>query len=118
MLYAPMLASLLRFLERCNQRNVKLNTEKLQVRKTEAPFIGHVASGVGLKIHPAKVSALVEMPERAATGRYGYVPDEVRTEIDRTQGICWHTKTHSGNMDTYKRKHSRRSRTQSPIHLH
>ena len=55
--------NLLRFLERYNQTNVKLNTEKLQLRKTEAPFIGHVASGDGLKIHLDKVSAIVEMPE-------------------------------------------------------
>ena len=55
--------NLLRFLERCDKRNVKLNTEKLQLRKTEVPFIGHVASGDGLKIHPDKVRAIVEMPE-------------------------------------------------------
>ena len=52
--------NLLKFLEHCDQRNVKLNTEKLQLRKTEVPFIGHVASGDGLKIHLDKVHAIVE----------------------------------------------------------
>ena len=55
--------NLLRFLERCNQRNVKLNIETLQLRKTEAPFIGYVASCDGLKIHPDKVLAIIEMLE-------------------------------------------------------
>ena len=39
-----------------------LKSEKLQLRKTEVPFIGYVASGDGLKIHPDKVQAILEMP--------------------------------------------------------
>ena len=33
------------------------------VHKIEVPFIGHVASGDGLKIHPDKVQAILEMPD-------------------------------------------------------
>ena len=40
-----------------------LNSEKLQLRKMEIPFIGHVALGDGLKIHPDKVQAILEMPD-------------------------------------------------------
>ena len=36
---------------------------QLQLRKTEAPFIGHVASGDSLKIHTDKLHAIIEMPE-------------------------------------------------------
>ena len=42
--------NLLRFIERCEERHVRLNTDKFQLRQTEATFIGHVASGEGLKI--------------------------------------------------------------------
>ena len=55
--------NLCRFLQRCEQKHVHLNSEKFQLRKTEVPFIGHVASGDGLKIHPGKVQAILEMPD-------------------------------------------------------
>ena len=55
--------NLLRFLDRCEERHVRLNTVKFQLRQTEAPFIGHVASSEGLKIQPDKVRAIVEMLE-------------------------------------------------------
>ena len=47
--------NLRRFLQRCEQKDVHLNSEKLQLRKMEVPFIGHDASGDRLKIHPDKV---------------------------------------------------------------
>ena len=49
------------FLSRCEQRNVHLNSEKVQLRKTEVPFIGHIPSDQGLKIDPKKVKAIEEM---------------------------------------------------------
>ena len=55
--------NLCRFLQRCEQKHVHLNSEKLQLHKTEVPFIGHVATGDGLKIHPDKVQAILEMPD-------------------------------------------------------
>ena len=55
--------NLCRFLQRCEQKHVHLNSEKLQLGKTEVPFIGHVASGDGLKIHPDKVQEILEMPD-------------------------------------------------------
>ena len=50
------------FLKRCEERNVVLGAEKLQLRQTEVPFIGHMATANGLKPGPGKVKALVEMP--------------------------------------------------------
>ena len=55
--------NLYRFLQRCEQKHVHLNIEKLQLRNMEGPFIGHVASGDGLKIHPGKVLSILEMPD-------------------------------------------------------
>ena len=51
-----------KFLERCKERGVKLNMDKLHLRHTEVPFIGHVATDQGLRIDPAKVRAIIEMP--------------------------------------------------------
>ena len=54
--------TLLEFLKRCEERNVRLNPEKLKLRQSQVLFIGHVATDQGLKVDPAKVRAVVEMP--------------------------------------------------------
>ena len=54
--------NLRKFLERCRQKNVVLNAEKMKLRTTSVPFIGHVATSAGLGIAPEKVSAVVHMP--------------------------------------------------------
>ena len=41
--------NLLRFLERYEERYVRLNTDTFQLCQTEAPLMGHVASGESLK---------------------------------------------------------------------
>ena len=53
---------LLLFLERCKERGVKLNTDKLNLRQNEVPFIGHIATDKGLRVDPAKVWAIRKMP--------------------------------------------------------
>ena len=50
------------FLQRCSARGVKLAVEKLQLCLEEVPLIGHYATRSGLKIHPEKVRAVLEMP--------------------------------------------------------
>ena len=50
------------FLKRCAERGVRLNRDKFQLRKSEVPFIGHVATKDGLKVHPDKIRAIVDMP--------------------------------------------------------
>ena len=50
------------FLQRCMEWNVWLNAEKVRLRQKEVPFIGHVATGDGLRADPAKVHAILEMP--------------------------------------------------------
>ena len=50
------------FLQRCEERSVVLNVQKLCLRETEVPFIGHVTMAKGLIVNPAKVKAIMEMP--------------------------------------------------------
>ena len=50
------------FLQRCTARGVKLNSNKVCLRKQEVPFIGHVATDKGLRADPGKVQAITEMP--------------------------------------------------------
>ena len=53
---------LLAFIQRCEERNVVLNAEKLCLRQTEVPFIGLVTTAHGLAVDPAKVKVITEMP--------------------------------------------------------
>ena len=54
--------NLLSFLQRCDECGVHLNSDKLQLRMKEVPFIGHVATGEGFHPDPSKVRAIREMP--------------------------------------------------------
>ena len=54
--------NLIALLERCREKNIKLNPKKLQLRKQEVPYIGHVLTPDGLKPDPSKVKAIVTMP--------------------------------------------------------
>ena len=60
--------NLANFLERCRERNIKLNKAKFEVKCREVPFIGHVLSSEGLKPDPAKIEATIKMdkPEDVA----------------------------------------------------
>lgn len=40
-------ANLKAFLQRCEERRIHLNAEKVRLRKHQVPFIGHIASGEG-----------------------------------------------------------------------
>ena len=53
------------FLDRCAERNLKLNDKKTRLRLQEVPFIGHVATSEGLRVDPYKVQAIREMPPPA-----------------------------------------------------
>ncbi|KAK2548867.1 Retrovirus-related Pol polyprotein from transposon 297 [Acropora cervicornis] len=50
------------FLRLCKNRGLKLNTEQIRLRQKGVSFIGHVATDTGLRVDPAKVKAIVEMP--------------------------------------------------------
>ena len=50
------------FLQQCEQSGLKLNLEKVQLRKKEVLFIGHVATEQSLCTDPAKVQVIREVP--------------------------------------------------------
>ena len=50
------------FLKRCEERGVKLNSDKMKLRVRKVPFIGHIARDKGLCVDPRKVRAITEMP--------------------------------------------------------
>ena len=54
--------SLIALLERCREKNIKLNPKKLQLRKQEVLYIGHLLTPAGLKPDSNKVKAILEMP--------------------------------------------------------
>lgn len=55
--------SLRNLLQRCRERNIKLNKDKLQLSKHEMPYIGHLLTKDGVKPDPAKVEAIMQMPK-------------------------------------------------------
>ncbi|KAK5866505.1 hypothetical protein PBY51_020693 [Eleginops maclovinus] len=55
-------AKVRQFLNRCREKNIKLNADKFRLRKQEVPYIGHLLTADGLKIDPDKVRAVRDMP--------------------------------------------------------
>ncbi|XP_044005925.1 uncharacterized protein K02A2.6-like [Aphidius gifuensis] len=49
--------------ERAKQNNVKFNKNKMRLRLTEVPYVGHIVSKDGLKIDMSKVKSIVNMDE-------------------------------------------------------
>ena len=50
-------------MERCKERNLKLNKDKLSLKMKEVKFIGHLITSKGLKPDPEKVRAILDMPK-------------------------------------------------------
>ena len=53
---------LIALLQRCQDKGVKLNRKKLQLRLKEVAYMGHVLSADGPQPDPEKVKAIREMP--------------------------------------------------------
>ena len=49
-------------LQRCTERGLRLNPDKIKLGMQKVPFIGHVATDKGLCVDPHKVKAIVDMP--------------------------------------------------------
>ena len=58
--------NLLKLLDRCRERNLKLNREKLELKCTETPFVGHVLTSEGIKPDPGKIEAVLKMERPSA----------------------------------------------------
>ena len=50
-------------LQRARERNLKLNKEKVKLRMTEVPYIGHLLTPEGIKPDPKKVEAVQKMAQ-------------------------------------------------------
>ncbi|CAB4026716.1 Hypothetical predicted protein, partial [Paramuricea clavata] len=55
-------AVLRQVLDRAQSYNLKLNFDKVKIRKEEVPYVGHLISAHGLKPDPTKVEAMKNMP--------------------------------------------------------
>ena len=53
--------TLTQVLDRCHERNLKLNREKCHFRVSEVHYVGHVLSAGGVKPDPPKVEAIIAM---------------------------------------------------------
>ena len=51
------------FLERCGEKGIQLNPDKLDYKQSSVPYIGHLLTSEGLKIDPNKVNAIRSMPK-------------------------------------------------------
>ena len=51
-----------RFLQRCVEKGIVLNPDKLEYGVTSIPFMGHLLTSEGLKPDPEKISAILDMP--------------------------------------------------------
>ena len=54
--------NMIRLLERCQEKNLKLNHERFKLKLSEVPYMGHLLTSSGLEPDPEKVRAVKEMP--------------------------------------------------------
>lgn len=52
-----------RLLQRCLEQGMKLNIDKLVLRATQVPFMGHLLTQDGIQPDPDKVDAILNMPK-------------------------------------------------------
>ena len=55
-------ANLHKLYERCREKHIMLNDEKVDMRKTEITFIGHLITKEGIQAGPTKITAIRGMP--------------------------------------------------------
>jgi len=55
--------NMLSLMERCKQQNITLNVDKMQLKKPEVRFLGHLLTAKGVQADPEKIRAITEMPK-------------------------------------------------------
>ena len=84
-------AKLHKLMERCRERNVKLNKDKMKLRLEQVPYIGHLLTSQGLKPDPDKVKAILEMPKPvdvAAVRRFIGFVNYLSKFLPRLSEVC------------------------------
>ena len=61
-----------KLLGRCQERNIKLNKQKVAFKQTKVPYIGHLLTSEEVKADPSKIEAVTKM-ERRIMGTVGYL---------------------------------------------
>ena len=107
------------FLERARERNLRLNADKLKLKMTQVPYIGHLLTREGLRVNPKKVKSIEEMPApkdakavQRLLGSVNYLAKFVphlsntmqplRRLLDKDTEWCW-LHTHQQAFDEMKR---------------
>ena len=54
--------NLIALLQRCRERNFKLNKDKFVFKKQKLKYCGHILTSEGILPDPAKVEAITQMP--------------------------------------------------------
>ncbi|XP_048745965.2 uncharacterized protein K02A2.6-like [Ostrea edulis] len=49
-------------LERCREKGIKINKDKMKLKLRSVSYLGHIISSDGLKVDPLKIKAITEMP--------------------------------------------------------
>ena len=81
-------------LDRCRERNLKLDREKCHFRISEVHYVGHVLSADDVKPDPKKVEAIIAMPTSVN-----------REDLQRFLGVVTYLSKFIPNM-SQKRLHS------------
>ena len=66
-------ARLQALLQRCKEKKIALNEQKFVLRRHEIVFMGHQISAAGISIDPARINAIMDMPNRqdlTSAGRF------------------------------------------------
>lgn len=53
--------NLIALLEECQEKNIPLNKDKMQLRKESVPYMGNLLTNEGIKPDPEKVKAIIEL---------------------------------------------------------
>ena len=83
--------NLLALLNRCRERNLKLNPDKFKFRLREVSFMGHRITDHGLIVDQSKVDAVINMPtpeDKKATQRFIGMCNFLAQFIPKLSGKC------------------------------
>ena len=106
-------------MNRCREKGLKLNKEKLKFQQNEVPFLGHLITENGLKVDPSKVEAISRMPipeDKKAVqrllGMVNYVRDFIPRLSEKTEPLrnlikedsefIWREETHGKCFEEIK----------------
>ncbi|CAC5423217.1 unnamed protein product [Mytilus coruscus] len=77
-------------LDRCRERNVKINKDKFMLRVTEMPYIGHLLTADGVKPDPEKIATIVNMEKPTnVKGNLSEICEQIRQLTHKDNAWNW-----------------------------